>query len=67
MGATNPNEARILYTDRDKPLVVRINDLDRGVITSDWNHDDSQFCISGEDGIVRVYNISLPQLDNMMY
>lgn len=58
IGATNPNELRILNKNFPE-LLVRIKDLPKGVITSDWTSDDSKFCIAGQDGLIRVYSVDL--------
>lgn len=60
VGASNPNEARIIHTDKGK-TILRIKNCEKGIITSDWNRDCSKFAISGEEGIIRMYDIRLPQ------
>lgn len=65
-GGAVKNEARIM-TDSGK-LIYRIHGLARPVICCDWNKNDTQFCLGGTDGYIRLYDIKkLPEVDLDFY
>ena len=61
-GGAYSNEARIL--SESGKLIFRVWGLSRAVQCCDWNSDDSQFCIGGGDGYIRLFDVKrLPELD----
>lgn len=60
-GGAVRNEARIMSVTGS--LIYRIYGLARPVICCDWNKGNSQFCLGGSDGFLRLYDLdNLPEI-----
>lgn len=60
-GGAYGNEARII--SENGKMIAKISGMRREVLTCDWSYSDERFLVGGGDGYVRVYDITLPEIE----
>ena len=58
-GGSNSNEVKLFDKSNNNKPFCAIYNLPREIDTIDFSYDDSKLAISGADGYVRVFEISL--------